>query len=132
MKRTVVRPEFVELIPEHLEDGVIYVSLQFGTIVHACCCGCGSEVVTPLCPAGWSFTYNGETISLNPSIGSWALPCRSHYWIRENRVRWARQWSERQIASARRKDAAAYESFYDRRTLDERKKDELPNDKDDN
>lgn len=119
MRRTDVRPEFVEFIPDHLEEGVVYVSLRFGTIVHACCCGCGSEVVTPLSPAGWAFTYDGETISLNPSVGSWSLPCRSHYWIRENCVRWARKWSERQIASARLKDAAAYKSHYSKTAADE-------------
>lgn len=113
MRRTEVRPEFVEFIPGRLEDGVIYISIRFGTIAHACCCGCGSEVVTPLSPVGWSFTYDGQAISLDPSVGSWALQCKSHYWIDRNRVSWAAQWSTRKIASGRRKDAAEYRSYYD-------------------
>lgn len=103
----------MEFIPDRLEDGVIYVSIRFNTISHACCCGCGSEVVTPLSPAGWSFSYDGQTISLDPSVGSWALQCKSHYWIDRNRVSWAAQWSARKIASARRRDAAEYRSYYD-------------------
>ena len=32
--------------------------------------------------------FDGRTISLNPSIGNWSYPCRSHYWIKGNRVVW--------------------------------------------
>ena len=45
------RHEFVEHIPEHVAEGVLYVSVRFGTVVHRCACGCGEEVVTPLGPA---------------------------------------------------------------------------------
>ena len=61
--------EFVDSIPEELEDGVLYVSIRFGTVVHKCACGCGEEVVTPLGPAEWRLTYDGKTVSLAPSIG---------------------------------------------------------------
>ena len=33
-----------------------------------------------------SVKYDGETVSLSPSIGNFQFPCKSHYWIRENRV----------------------------------------------
>lgn len=85
-----VRHQFVEFIPELLEEGIIYVSLRFGTVVHSCCCGCGCEVVTPLSPTDWSLVFDGVSISLKPSIGSWGLPCRSHYWVVRNRIRWCR------------------------------------------
>jgi hypothetical protein len=107
-----VKFEFVESVPAQLQDGIVYISTRFATAMHKCCCGCGAEVVTPLSPAGWALTFNGETISLNPSIGNWALPCKSHYWIRGNRVIWARRWSEREIAGVRRKDHEAYEHLY--------------------
>jgi hypothetical protein len=76
-------------VPEDLEDEIVYVSLPFSTVIHKCCCGCGHEVVTPLSRSGWKLTFDGESISLDPSIGNWALPCRSHYWIENNRVYWA-------------------------------------------
>ena len=91
--------EFVEFIPDHhqLQDGTIYVSIPYATAVHKCCCGCGEEVVTPLSPTSWQMTFDGETISLYPSIGNWNLPCRSHYWIRQDRVQWAPRWSQKEI-----------------------------------
>lgn len=86
--------KFVEFIPEALDDDVLYVSVIHGTAVHRCCCGCGREVVTPLTPADWKLTFDGETVSLYPSIGNWNFPCRSHYWITKNRVEWAPSWDE--------------------------------------
>jgi Family of unknown function (DUF6527) len=84
---------FVTFIPDTLESGVIYVSLDFGTASHRCCCGCGREVVTPLAPAEWKLIFDGETISLYPSIGNWSFPCRSHYWIRNNQAKWVDDWT---------------------------------------
>lgn len=95
---------FVEHIPARLEDGVVYVSIEYGTAVHKCCCGCGEEVVTPLSPTDWKLIYDGETISLSPSIGNWSFKCESHYWIIQNRVRWARKWSTEQIQAGRDAD----------------------------
>ena len=92
------RHEFVEHIPEQVAEGVLYVSIRFGTVVHRCACGCGEEVVTPLGPAEWRLTYDGKTVSLAPSIGNWSFACRSHYWIEEGRVRSARGFSTQEVA----------------------------------
>ena len=89
----VLTHEFIEYLPEELKERTLYVSLKFATVVHKCCCGCGREVVTPLSPPDWQLTFDGVSISLHPSIGSWNLPCQSHYWIHRNRVRWAGRWS---------------------------------------
>ncbi|MET8893193.1 DUF6527 family protein [Streptomyces albogriseolus] len=70
-------------------------------MVHLCCCGCGNKVVTPLSPTNWSLTFDGDSISLSPSIGNWSYPCRSHYWIRANTAQWAERWTPRQIEAAR-------------------------------
>ena len=86
--------KFVDHFPETLTDGVLYVSIPFATVTHACCCGCGEEIVTPLTPIGWKLTYDGETVSLCSSVGNWQLPCRSHYWIRANQVIWDRHASK--------------------------------------
>ena len=71
-----------------MEHGVVYVSMAYATAIHKCACGCGQQAVTPLSPEEWSLTYNGEAISLRPSIGNWGMACKSHYWIRDNRVIW--------------------------------------------
>lgn len=81
--------EMVDLLPGVLADGVIYVSLEHRTIVHKCCCGCGERVVLNLSPAGWKVTFDGETISLCPSVSNGSLGCNSHYWIRNNKVDWS-------------------------------------------
>jgi hypothetical protein len=98
-----VVPEFVETFPTNLRDGVLYVSTTYSTAAHLCCCGCGIEVITPLSRAQWVLTFDGQ-VSLRPSIGNWALPCRSHYVIDGGRVRWAHRFSDSEIRSNREDD----------------------------
>lgn len=86
--------KFVKSVPEVLEDGVIYVSVEYATTIHKCCCGCGNEVVTPLAPKSWRLTFDGKSISLYPSIGNYSFTCKSHYWIRNNNVEWVPKWDE--------------------------------------
>lgn len=105
--------EFVEYIPQQLKDGTVYVSIQFATASHKCCCGCGNEVVTPLTPTDWRLTFDGETISLDPSIGNWSFTCQSHYWVRKNRVRWAPKWSQQEIQAGRSHDRRTKQQYFD-------------------
>lgn len=104
MRQQTVRPEFVEVIPERLEDGVLYICERYGTAAHTCCCGCGQEVITPLGPADWSLRREGGAVTLHPSIGNWSFPCRSHYFIRRNKVVWARSMNQSEIERVRRRD----------------------------
>jgi len=102
---------FVKSVPETLEDGVLYVSMEYATAIHKCCCGCGNQVVTPLSPRDWKLTFDGETISLYPSIGNWSFGCQAHYWITNNMVEWAPKWSKKQIKAVRKKDKSGRRSF---------------------
>ncbi|MFL9903053.1 DUF6527 family protein [Paraburkholderia fungorum] len=92
MKDMTLRPQFVEFMPEKLEQGVLYVSERFETAIHLCACGsCGEKTVTPfgIGDRGWLYTRNAqEEVTLHPSIGNFAMPCRSHYWVQGNRVVW--------------------------------------------
>ena len=99
-----LRPVFVESFPPTMDQGLLYISIPYHTCGHLCCCGCGQEVITPLSPAQWSFTYDGENVSLDPSVGNWALPCQSHYWIRKGKVHWSRHYSPAEIAHNRERD----------------------------
>lgn len=113
MKQDIVlKHEFVEFIPAELKSGTIYVSMRFGTATHLCVCGCGNKVVTPLRPMDWKLIFDGKTISFHPSIGNWSFPCRSHYWIRNNRVQWAEQWSQRRIEAGRALDRQAKGKYF--------------------
>jgi hypothetical protein len=104
--------EFVEFIPDELKNGTIYVSVKYATVAHKCCCGCGNEVVTPLSPTDWKLVFNGESISLDPSIGNWSFECKSHYWIKRNRVKWAARWSQEEIAAGRASNRQAKERYF--------------------
>ncbi|MEV4748920.1 DUF6527 family protein [Streptosporangium sp. NPDC049248] len=99
-----LRPEFIESFPPEMMRGVLYVSIPYATCGHLCACGCGQEIVTPLSPAQWALTYDGQNASLRPSIGNWGLPCRSHYWIKEGVVRWSRRYTADEIADNRTRD----------------------------
>ena len=112
MKRTNLTHVFVEYIPENVEEGVLYVSMTYATAVHRCACGCGKEIVTPFSPTDWRVSFNGETVSLEPSIGNWSLPCRSHYWIKNNLIRWAGRMSQERIDAGRAYDRMAKSAYY--------------------
>ena len=87
MKVQYVRPEYVAQLPEQLEEGVLYICEEFDLTAHKCCCGCGEDVYNKLSPARWRLIKVPDgSVSLDPSVGNWKYACRSHYWIRKNRV----------------------------------------------
>ena len=91
-----LRPVFVEQLPDLLDPGLLYVSMKFGICAHSCACGCGRKVYTPLGLKDWQLYYDGETITLSPSIGNYHFPCQSHYFIRNNRVEWVDDYKWRE------------------------------------
>ena len=117
-----MRHEFVDEVPPQLAEDVIYVSIKYATVIHLCPCGCGSEVVTPLSPADWELRFDGESVSLFPSIGNWSLECRSHYWIVDGVVEWSDPWSKDEIEAARSRDMDAKRRYFDGDNGDERRR----------
>ena len=104
--------QFVQHIPDHLEPGILYISMDYATAAHSCCCGCGEEVVTPFTPTDWKMVFDGESVSLRPSIGNWNLRCKSHYVIDRGFVMVAEPWSNAQVAAERQRDKIAKALFY--------------------
>jgi hypothetical protein len=51
-KPALVGHAFVELLPDTLEEQMLYVSVEYAAMVHLCLCGCGKKVVTPISPTG--------------------------------------------------------------------------------
>jgi len=86
--------DFVDYMPNLLSDGVLYISMKYSVVIHLCPCGCKGKVVTPLSPDDWILKFDGEKVSLYPSIGNWNFECKSHYWIRNNKVIHALGWDE--------------------------------------
>lgn len=96
--------EFVDSFPVQLAERTLYVSMRFGSVAHNCACGCGNQVITPLSPTDWQLTYDGDTITLYPSIGNWNFTCQSHYWFRRNSIQWAPRWTTKQVEDGRAYD----------------------------
>jgi hypothetical protein len=107
-----IKHKFVTNIPSSIEPGMLYISIEYATAIHLCCCGCGEEVITPLTPTDWSLTFDGDTVSLWPSIGNWNFACRSHYVIERNIIIRAGPWSDERIRYARFQDKLAKEQYY--------------------
>lgn len=106
--------EFVEFIPASIQEKKLYISIAYATATHKCCCGCGKEVVTPLSPTDWKLIFDGQSVSLDPSIGNWSFDCRSHYWIKRNKVIWAGAWSQERIDNGRSYDRKNKELQYNK------------------
>jgi len=112
MKIKLLEPEFVEFIPSPIQEGVLYVSMQYGTAVHLCCCGCGNKVITPFTPTDWKLTFDGVSVSLSPSIGNWNFKCQSHYWIKRNKIEWSGQMSQKEIEKIRKIDKSSKKAYF--------------------
>lgn len=102
MKTERVRLEEVEHMPSLLQPGILYASQRYRTAAHLCACGCGEKVRTQLEPLGWRLTKGRAGPTLNPSIGNWQKPCRSHYYIRNGRVLWMEDWTDEEVLQGRR------------------------------
>lgn len=89
MEVTTFDLELVHRVPEKPQSGILYACFDCNVVVHLCACGCKEKVVLPIDPEFWKVEYDGESLSLQPSIGNFQYPCKSHYWIRKNKVIWA-------------------------------------------
>jgi hypothetical protein len=119
--KKILQHKFVEYVPDALEDGVLYVSIKYKTGVHLCICGCGNKVVTPLSPNDWKLTFDGSTVTLHPSIGNWSFPCRTHYFITNNKIDNMGQWSKTRIDSGRKYERERREKYYKKKGKDDNK-----------
>lgn len=100
MKVKFLKPEYVNQLPDQMEEGSFYICKDFDLTAHKCCCGCGEDVFNKLGPAKWSLSeHHDGSVSLNPSIGNWKYACKSHYWITKNRVTDAGPMSDAKIAA---------------------------------
>ena len=108
----IMQHSFVEFIPDQLQEGTLYISMEYCTAIHLCVCGCRNKVVTPFSPTDWKMTFDGKGVSLYPSIGNWSFECKSHYWIKKSKIEWSGSWSDDQISNGRQADKVAKEKYY--------------------
>lgn len=107
------KQEMVDSIPEVLSAHTLYVTADQDVAAHLCACGCGREVITPLSPTDWSVSFGRGGATVLPSIGNWAFPCRSHYFIRNGTVDWELGMSDKAIEQGRRRDKARKQKYYE-------------------
>ena len=112
MKIFELTPRDLDEFPRVLEEGVLYISEECELAAHKCCCGCGEDVITPLNPARWRLDRHTGRVSLHPSIGNWKFACRSHYWIRNNRVIPSYGMDDEEIAEVIELDRVDREGFF--------------------
>jgi len=112
MKIIELTPRYLDEFPRVLEEGVLYISEECQLAAHKCCCGCGEDVITPLNPARWRLDRHGGRVSLHPSIGNWKFACRSHYWIRNNRVVPSYGMDDEEVAEVIERDRVDREDFF--------------------
>jgi hypothetical protein len=79
-------------------------------------------VVTPISPVGWKLIFDGETVTLSPSVGSWDFPCRSHYFIRHDTVVWGADMSREEIEWGRARDRNAPDEHFGNKTSHRQKR----------
>lgn len=107
-------PKFVELMPKVLESGILYVSTTYLLMVHLCACGCKEKVVLPIHPKQWRFTYNGDDVTVRPSVGNIETACNSHYWIINGDVEWSTDISSTEAARKRTRDQQEVSRYSDK------------------
>jgi hypothetical protein len=118
MRHKQLSHRFVDDMPEVIEVGLLYVSMRYTLALHLCCCGCGREISTPFSPAQWKLWFDGDSVTLTPSVGSWNLPCQSHYFIERGRVIEAYSWSKKEARLGRERDRLARDDHYNKTPVD--------------
>jgi len=111
-----MKHKFVEFIPEKIAADTLYISIEYNVAKHKCACGCGDEIVTSLSPSRWSLYYDGETVSLYPSIGNWTHNCKSHYYIKNDKIVWASKLPEKIINETIENDKYDLENHINRKS----------------
>ncbi|HPY81637.1 MAG TPA: DUF6527 family protein, partial [Bacteroidales bacterium] len=50
----------------------------------------------------------------SPSIGNWSFNCQSHYWIKRNKIVYAREWDKEEIQFGRTNDEKRKAKYYNK------------------
>lgn len=80
---------------DKLENGVLYIDDSSPYVEFLCPCGCGRVTMIPtnrnyecIQHPYWDISESNGTVSLSPSIYSTGFDCKSHYFIKENKIIW--------------------------------------------
>ena len=78
-----LKHEFVEFIPDELEQGTVYVSIRFATASHLRL-RLWKQGRDAYPPDRLDVAFRRQDHLLEPLNRNWSFPCQSHYYIRKN------------------------------------------------
>jgi len=89
IRKESVTPVYTDTLPNVsiMDEGIIYISIEFGVTGHRCLCGCGELTILPINNVidgkdhGWKMTDKDGKLTFTPSVGNFQIPCKSHYII---------------------------------------------------
>ena len=81
------RYKLVDRIPTQMEEGVVYHTEEFELAGLLCACGCGHRI-TLIVPDSHRVWDEGGYATIQPSVGVFDAPCKSHVIIRAGKVQW--------------------------------------------
>jgi hypothetical protein len=89
------RYQLVDRIPKQMEERVVYHTEEFELAGLLCACGCGHRI-TLIVPDSHRVWDEGGYATIQPSVGVFDAPCKSHYVIRAGNVQWLTAFSSAQ------------------------------------
>lgn len=87
---TELKPIFIEFIPDEINEGELYISTEYNTCTHLCPCGCKERIPIPINNPNiesWDLSIGDGLVTISPSLQN-RFKCKSHYFIRENKIVW--------------------------------------------
>ena len=84
IKKVKVTVEYVDTVPDHMIQDIIYVSYKYKSAMHLCLCGCHHKAVTPFNAkfgSNWTITIVDDKVTFTPSILNTNCPNNCHYVI---------------------------------------------------
>ena len=103
------RYQLVERIPNVMEEGTVYHTEEFEIAGLLCACGCGHRI-TLIVPDSHKVWDDGGYATIEPSVGVFDAPCRSHFVIRAGKVQWLPAFSGSQAAKIMQAQIARHAS----------------------
>lgn len=91
------RYQLVDRIPTQVRESVVYHTQEFELAGMLCACGCGHRI-TLLVPDSHQVWDEGGYATIQPSVGVFDAPCKSHYVISAGDVQWLPTFTGAQAA----------------------------------
>lgn len=103
------RYRLVNRIPKQMEESIVYHTEEFELAGLLCACGCEHRI-TLIVPESHRVWDEGGYATIQPSVGVFDAPCKSHYVIRAGNVQWLPAFSGAQASTIMQRQIARHAS----------------------